>query len=235
MICRYSGDWRVYRRLVPLSMAPVSPPPAISSTRIWHFRWSVLSSSCAGEETGKDNRCLKRNIRKLCSKSSKSISPKRPLQRRLMPTSEKSEQKTFQRYQIRIDELFLRKILLHIHLLRRRRRGHRRRAGFSYSRTIARMSAGQSGRPRVAYYANWSLISIAMRPSCVRWKSHKRKSLYMCIHNIYTYLMDKGGRKRKASKLLDCQPDTVLNFDDIINYTWNFAFLNIDEWRNIDW
>lgn len=38
-------------------------------------------------------------------------------------------------------------------------------SGQSYSGAVV---ADQSGRPGVVYYANWSPISIVMRPFCVR-------------------------------------------------------------------
>lgn len=61
-ICHCCSDGRrVCRRSVPLSAAPGSPPPARSSTRIWHFRCSIPPSSCAAEETGRDSRCLKQD------------------------------------------------------------------------------------------------------------------------------------------------------------------------------
>lgn len=178
-----SDDRRVYQRLVLLLTARVSPPPARSSTRIWHSQCSIPPSSCAAEEMGRgsqflkqDNYIIKRSEINYRNNYAMSID---------MPTSKKNEQKKFQRYQICVDELLLRQILIHVHLLRRRCRCHHGWAGFVLLGDD-RESTGQSGRPKVVYYADWSLISIAIRPSCVYCRLHKRK-IIMHGYNIVIY------------------------------------------------
>lgn len=92
-----------------------------------------------------------------------------------MFTSEEDEQKTLERYQVRVDELLFRQVLCRVHLLRRRRCSHHGRAGLS-SLGNDRGCAGQSQDDlAVVYYSHCSSTSIAIRPFCVPFETLKEK------------------------------------------------------------
>jgi len=83
---------------------------------------------------------------------------------RLTLTSEKDEQKTFEWYEIHVDELLLRQIFLRVlHLLRWRRRSHCEREFLLL--LLRRMVSVQPGRSGVVYYADWLPISCIVQPT----------------------------------------------------------------------